>query len=242
MRYVQNLPTRALARSGLVSAGCLVAAALAGTPALAQSSSDAVYAVTYVSISGDWVLQGDGLLKDYRDKSRKEAGNLEFDVMQESDRPDQFIMVEGWKDDAALKAHEKGANASLFNFTLEAIRTAPPQLFVVHPFATAPAKPMPAGAVFMVDHVDIIPPRATETQPALKALAEATQKEPGALRFDVYQVSAPRVNHFAIVAAWTDAKAYDAHEASPQAKAFRAATAPPVRGNLYDERLYKTIE
>jgi len=112
----------------------------------------------------------------------------------------------------------------------------------VNPFATAPAKATPAGAVHVIEHIDIIPPRANEIQPVLKSLAEASVKDPGTLRFDVYQVAAPRVNHFAVVSAYADAKAYDAHEASPQAKAFRAATLPPVRGNLNDQRIYKDIQ
>ena len=240
MRHIKLLSV------GFVVAALLVAAPvvteLAGTPARAQSPSEPVYAITYVGISTDWTLQGGGLLKQYRDLSLKEPGVLEFAVMQEVSRPDQFMIVEGWKDEAALKAHEKGPNASLFNFTLEAIRTYPPNRFVVHPFVTAAAKPAAAGAVHMIDHIDIIPPRAAEVQPALKALAEASQKEPGALRFDMYQVSAPRTNHFAVISAWTDAKAYDAHEMSPQVKAFRAATVAPARGNLNDQRLYKDIQ
>jgi len=223
------------------AAGC-VAAALAGAPAFAQSPGEAVYAVTYVGISTDWTLQGRGLLKQYRDQSLKEPGVLEFAVMQEASRPDQFMIVQGWKDEAAFKAHEKSSAASLFNFTLEAIRTYPPSQFVVRPFATAAAKPAPAGAVHMIEHVDIIPPRLAEIQPALKALAQASQQEPRALRFDIYQVSAPRTNHFAIIGAWADVMAYDAHEVSPQEKAFRAATLAPLRGNLYDQRLYKDIQ
>jgi quinol monooxygenase YgiN len=225
----------------LLSVGFVVAA-LAGTPALAQSPSEPVYAITYLGVSTDWTLQGSGLLKQYRDLSLKEPGILEFAVMQEANRPDQFMIVEGWKDESAFKAHETGANASLFNFTLEAIRAYPPNQFVVRPFATATAKPAAAGAVHMIEHIDIIPPRAAEIQPALKALAEASQKEAGALRFDIHQVSAPRTNHFAIIGAWTDAKAYDAHDVSPLVKAFRAATAAPVRGNLYDQRLYKDLQ
>jgi quinol monooxygenase YgiN len=224
-----------------LAAGCVVAA-LADMPALAQPLSEPVYAISYVGISPDWTLQGGGLLKRYRDQSLQEPGVLEFAVMQEASRPDQFMIVEGWKDEAAFKAHEKGANASLFNFTLEAIRTYPPDQFVVRPFATAAAKPAPAGALHMIEHVDIIPPRVAEVQRALKALTEASQAEPRALRFDIYQVSAPRTNHFAIVGAWTDAMGHDAHEVSPQVKAFRAATVAPVRGNLYDQRLYKDIQ
>ena len=239
MRHVKLLSVGFVVAALLVAT--LLVAILAGPPARAQSPSEPVYAITYVGISTDWTLQGGGLLKQYRDLSLKEPGVLEFAVMQEVSRPDQFMIVEGWKDEAALKAHEKGPNASLFNFTLEAIRTYPPNRFVVHPFVTATAKPA-AGALYMIDHIDIIPPRAAEVQPALKTLAEASQKEPGALRFDMYQVSAPRTNHFAVISAWTDAKAYDAHEVSPQVKAFRAATVAPARGNLNDQRVYKDIQ
>src|SRR5271156_4805311 len=98
------------------SAAACVVAPLAVMPALAQSPSEPVYAITYLGISTDWTLQGGGLLKQYRDASLKEPGVLEFAVMQEASRPDQFMIVEGWKDEAALKAHEKGASASLFKF------------------------------------------------------------------------------------------------------------------------------
>src|SRR6516225_4268421 len=67
---------------------CLVIGA--ATTAMAQAGGGAVYAMTYLDVSTDWVLQGAGLMKQYRDMSRREAGNLEFTVLQETTRPNRF--------------------------------------------------------------------------------------------------------------------------------------------------------
>ena len=73
---------------------CLVIGA--ATSAMAQAGGGAVYAMTYLDVSTDWVLQGAALIKRYRDTSRREAGNLEFMVLQETTRPNRFAIVEGW--------------------------------------------------------------------------------------------------------------------------------------------------
>ena len=250
MRKLYNSPAAKIARSALPALGLIVAALLAtGSAALAQASAEPAYAVTYVDISTDWVLQGGGLLNQFREQSRKEAGNVEFSVMQQVDRPNRFIIVEGWKDDASFQAHLKGANASQFNFILEAIRIAPPDRHPLHVYATAPARTGAAsGAVYMVQHIDFMggdPAFGLAAQPLVKALAEASQKEPGALRYDVYQQLAPRTNHYAVVAVWTDAKAYDAHETADHTKKFRSITVIPTvpsHANLYDQRIYKPLD
>ena len=54
----------------------------------------------------------------------------------------------------------------------------------------------------------------------------------------------PRINHYEVVAAWTDAKAFDAHETAAHTLQFRAATVmggKAGRANLYDQRLYKAL-
>lgn len=237
MRYV---PT--------TTACLIVAAGFATGPALAQSSGEA-YAVTYIDISTDWVLQGAGLLKQYREQSRKEPGNVEFVVLQETDRPNRFVIFEGWKDDGALAAHAKGANASQFNFILEAIRNAPPDRHMAHAFATAPSQGQAGnGALYVVEHVDFLggdPAIGLAAQPLMKNLAAATQKEAGALRYDVYQQPAPRVNHYQVIALWNDMKAFEAHETAAYTRQFRAATTMPTmpgHANLIDQRFYKAIE
>jgi quinol monooxygenase YgiN len=132
---------------------CLVIGA--ATSAMAQAGGGTVYAMTYLDVSTDWVLQGAGLIKQYRDTSRREAGNLEFTVLQETTRPNRFAIVEGWRDQKSMDAHTKGADAKRFGFILEAIRNSPPDQHVLEGFAIAPAKSTTAGAVYMIQHVDI---------------------------------------------------------------------------------------
>src|SRR2546430_14359735 len=99
----------------------------------------------------------------------------------------------------------------------------------------------------MVEHVDFLggdPAIAIAAAPLVKALAEASQKEAGTLRYDVYRQPPPRINHYEVVAGWTDAKAFDAHENAAHTLQFRAVTAQGGwgrRANLYDQRLYKVF-
>ena len=175
--------------------------------------------------------------------SRREAGNLEFTVLQETTRPNRFAIVEGWSDQRSMDAHAKGADAKRFGFILAAIRNSPPDQHVLEGFAMAPAKSAPAGAVYMIQHVDIaFRGFGAPVQAAFKALAGPSRQEAGALRYDVYEEPDPHLNHFSIVAAWTDEKAYEDHEAAPYTKQFRAAIAQTGKGNLYDQRIYKIVQ
>jgi quinol monooxygenase YgiN len=220
--------------------GLAIALAVAlGSAAPAQTGGEAVYAVTYLDVSGDWVLQGIGLLKQYRDTSRHQAGNLEFSVMQEINRPNRFAIVEGWQDQGAFDAHAKSANTALFNFTLEAIRNSPSNQHVLRAFATNPPRAAAAdGAIYMVEHVDFMPAAGAAAQPTVAALAEASQKEAGAVRYDIYREPPPHANHYSVVAEWANRNAYDAHEVAAYTRQFRA----PGRANLYDQRLYKVLD
>ena len=237
MRFASISPISRL----LAAAGLAIVAFIA--PAPAQVGADAVYAVTYLDVSTDWILQGSGLIKQFRDASRRQSGNLEFTVLQESERPNRFAIVEGWKDQAAFDAHAKSPEASHFDFVLEAIRNSPPNQHVLRGFATSAARAEGgSGAIRMVEHVDFQPPAAPAAQPAVKALAEASQKEAGVLRYDIFQEPPPHANHYSVVAVWASRAAYDAHEEAAATRAFRAATVMPARANLYDQRLYKVLD
>ena len=231
-----------LAKSFSAACAALIVATM-GSAAMAQPAGAPVYAVTYLDVATDWLVQGIGLLKQYREQSAHHAGNLEFAVWQETARPNRFVMVEGWKDQAAFAAHEKSADTSLFNFTLEAIRNSPPNQHVLQDFANKPARAAPAaGAVYMVEHIDFQPPANAEALPHVRALAEASQKEEGAARYDIYQEPPPHANHYSVVAVWTSRSAYDAHEAAAYTREYRAATVMPAHANLYDQRLYKPLD
>ena len=233
----------------LFAAGPLVVAAavVAAPAAQAQSGAEAVFAVTYLDVGVGAAPQGVELIKKYRDQSRREVANLEFTILQEAGRPNRFVIMEGWRDQAAFEAHDKGAAKTEFEGALKPIRNSPPDRKMLQPFANAPARRIEPGALYMAEHVDFLggdPAIAAAAAPLVKALAEASQKEAGALRYDVYRMPPPRINHYEIVAAWADAKAFDAHETASHTLEFRAATAQggrAWRANLYDQRLYKAL-
>jgi quinol monooxygenase YgiN len=220
-----------------------LAAAGAFTTAAPAQSGGQVYAVTYLDVAADWVLQGSGLLKEYRDQARRAPGNIEFTVLRETTRPNRFAIVEGWADQAAFDAHEKSADKRQFEFILGAIRNSPPNQHVLRAFATAPAHGQAtADAVRMVEHVDFQPPANAASEPKLKALAEASQKGAGVVRYDVYQEPVPHTNHYSVVAVWANRQAFDSYQTAAATRDFRAGTMLPARANLYDQRLYQLLD
>jgi quinol monooxygenase YgiN len=238
----KTLPVHSFAAGFLV-----VAAAVAGSPAQAQTSAEPVFAVTYLDVGVGAVPQGIELIKKYRDQSRREDANLEFTILQETSRPNRFAIMEAWRDKAAFDAHDKGAAKVEFEGALKPIRNSPSDRKMLQPFANAPARRIEPGALYMVEHIDFLggdPAIAAAAAPLVTALAESSQKEAGALRYEIYRMPPPRINHYEVVAAWTDAKAFDAHETSGHTLEFRNASAQggkAWRANLYDQRLYKAL-
>jgi quinol monooxygenase YgiN len=228
--------------------GLLVTAASATVaPDARAQSTDAVFAVTYLDVAAEAVPQGVELIKKYGDRSRGEDANLEFTILQETSRPNRFVIMEGWRDHAAFDAHDKGAAKAEFEGALKPIRNSPPDRKMLQSFADAPVRRIEPGALYMVEHIDFLggdPAIAAAAAPLVKTLAEASQKEAGALRYDMYRMPPPRINHYEVVAAWTDAKAFDAHETAGHSLVFRAASAQgghAWRCNLYDQRVYRAL-
>jgi len=245
MHVVQTLSSaRSFAPIGAWAPAVALGLAIAtSSSAQSQTGSEPVYAVTYLDVGASSLGRGIDLLKQYRESSRHEAANIEFTVLQETDRPNRFAIVEGWKDQSAFDAHQKAAPTAQFEEALKAIRNSPPNQHVLHAFATGSAgAERPSSALYMVEHIDFLPMFANLAQPAVRRLAEASAKGEGVLRYDIYQEPAPHANHFSVVAVWANAKAFDAHETAAQTREFREATVMPARGNLYDQRLYKVVD
>jgi quinol monooxygenase YgiN len=233
-----------------VVAGFFVIAAAITTiaPGVCAQSAEPVFAVTYLDVAADAMPQGVELIRRYRDLSLGENAILEFTILQETGRPNRFVIMEGWRDRAAFEAHDKGAAKTEFENALKPMRNSPPDRHMLQPFANAPARPMPAsGALFMVEHVDFLggdPAIAAAAAPLVRDLAEASQKEAGVVRYEIYRQPPPRINHYEVVATWIDAKAFDAHETAGHTLAFRAASAQggrAWRANLYDQRVYRAL-
>ena len=101
--------------------------------------------------------------------------------------------------------------------------------------AQAPAE----MTVFAVAYVDVMPSGRAAAVTALKAYREASAKDAGHVRIDIFdQIGRPA--HFVILEAWRDQAAFDGHGVSAAAKQFHQAI-DKIRVSGYDERPYKPL-
>lgn len=210
-------------------------AAIQSAPAQEDSTA---YLVTYIDALPASAKQSAALLKQLADASRKEPGNLRFEVLQRTVPSSQFLVLEAWKDKAAMDAHMAAASTKQLRDKLQSLLLAP--IDDRTSIATS-VSPMQAarGAVYVATHVDVAPPMREKTLGVLKPFADVARKDAGNLRFDVLQQTA-RTNHFTVVEVWRDQKSSDAHELTAHGKTYRSDLAPMI-GALYDQRFYKPL-
>ena len=80
-----------------------------------------VYVVTHVDVPGPARDKVVAALTALTGPSRKDAGNLRFDVVHQKNRTNHFTVVEVWKDQRANDAHELAAHTRAFRGSLTPI-------------------------------------------------------------------------------------------------------------------------
>jgi quinol monooxygenase YgiN len=221
-----------------LAAGTVIAAAFHLPAAFAQNST--AYVVTYVEIMPTAVAPATALLKKYHDASFHQDGNLREEVLQELERPNRFAIIEAWRDKAAFDSHTQSAATTEFRDKLKANQAAPYDERVNTALYVAQGKnESQSVALYVVTHVDVIPPGKDDCMAAFKAMSTETAVDPGNISYEVLQ-QANRGNHFSVLEAWTNRKTLDGHAAAAHTRDFRAKLTP-IAGALYDERIYKAL-
>ena len=206
-----------------------------------EASDAAIYVVSYIEVMPPSTGEAAALLRQYREASRQDAGNLRLEVLQQSGRPDHFVLVARWQDQPALEAHGVAAHTTQVRAKLQPLRVSAYDERVHKGLAIGAMLAAPAaGAVYVVTHADPIPPAKDDALALLKQLAEASRKDDGNVRFEVLQQSS-RQNHCTIVEIWQDQPALEAHAMAAHTRQFRDKF-QPMSGSLYDERLYKALD
>jgi quinol monooxygenase YgiN len=206
----------------------------------AHAQNNAVYLATYIEVMPNAVAPGVALLKQYRDASSKEDGNLRTKALAEIERPNRFVVVEAWRDKAALEAHGRSAATLMFRDKLKPIADAPYDERITNAiYVTQGKNESQSSAIYVLTHVDVIPAGKDDCMAALKAMSIDTASDAGNISYEVLQ-QANRGNHFTVIEAWTNRKALDAHAMAAHTRAFREKISP-VAGALYDERIYKAL-
>jgi quinol monooxygenase YgiN len=223
--------------------GTAILAAVTMTEARAQAPvpDGPRYAIAYLEVMPTGATEGATVAREMRDAMRRDAGNMRGEALQRIGRPNQFVILSAWKDQASLDAHAKAAPTAQLDDKLKRIENAPADERVTFPLSVGP---LPASlgtdAVLVVTHVDVIPPQREMTNALLKQHAEDGRQEPGNLRFEAL-TQTNRQNHFTVIEAWASRDAAQAHGMNAATRAFREKVAPAI-GALYDERLYKALD
>jgi len=219
----------------------MFAMAVLAAAATAHAQDGGVYVVTYVDVMPSSVAAGATLLKQYRDASRKEDGSLRVEVLQEIGRPNRLAVLEVWKDKPARDAHVAAASTVQFRDKLKPIANAPYDERINSGLYLGPAQGKATkDAVYVLTHVDVVPPSKDACMALLKDMSTDTPKDAGYLRYEVLQ-QPNRPNHFTVAETWSGAEGLDGHAMAPHTRAFREKLAP-MAGALYDERFYKDLD
>jgi quinol monooxygenase YgiN len=80
----------------------------------AAGAAGAVYAVTHVDVIPPRKDDAVALLTQLAAASRTDTANVRFDVVQQTNRPNHFTVVEVWKDRGAFDAHGMAAPTRQF--------------------------------------------------------------------------------------------------------------------------------
>src|SRR5438093_1312332 len=85
--------------------------------ASAQEDSTS-HMITYIEVNPAAKAQATALLKELAAASKQDAGLLRFELLERTAPSNQFVIVEAWKDEAALNAHAGAAHTKEFRATL----------------------------------------------------------------------------------------------------------------------------
>jgi quinol monooxygenase YgiN len=202
--------------------------------------SGPVYIVTYFDVAPSAATQSAGIVREFAEASRKEDGNAGFEAFEEIGRTSRFALLGVWRDTKASDAHNAGPAATAFRNKLQPLMIGG---FGVRPHGSlsvaAPKGQVSPATIYVLTHVDVFPVHKDQAVELVKAQADAARKDDGNLRFDVVQWDG-HPNHFTLVEAWHDRKAFDASVTAPHNKEFRDKLTP-LEGALYDERLYQLV-
>jgi quinol monooxygenase YgiN len=208
-----------------------------------QDSATA-YLVTYFETMPADAPKAAEIARELAAASRKEDGNARFEILQRVGQTDHFVILEAWRNKEAHAAHAKAAHTTQFRQKLASLLRGPyderPHGGLAVASAAEPIKTTgTTPPVYVVTHVDIIPPEKDKGIQLAKELAEASRRESGNLRFEVLQQSS-RPNHMTVVEVWESRAAVEGHGNAQHMKQFREKLMP-MSGSLYDERFYRLL-
>jgi quinol monooxygenase YgiN len=223
----------------------LAVASTGVSPVALAADANTAYVVTYFEAVPTYTGQVRNLMRDLARASRKEPGHIRMELLQRVGQPDQFVILEAWKDKETHAAHMEAAHTKGFREKLQPLLRGPYDERPHTNLSVGAARVALGGgdarssAVFGVTHVDIVPKEKDTGVAMVKQLSELSRKDSGNLRFDALTQN-NRPNHMTVIEIWADKKSLEEHGITAHKKQFREKLMP-LSGSLYDERFYRII-
>jgi quinol monooxygenase YgiN len=95
------------------------------TSAPGRAAADTIHVITHVDTVPAPQRDAPGLLRRLADASRKDEGNLRFDVVRHATRANHFTIVEAWQSQAALDAHAAAPHTREYRKALQPMSGSP---------------------------------------------------------------------------------------------------------------------
>ena len=205
--------------------------AVSGTPEPAR-------VLIFLEARADAAAQCKTLLKQYEKALHQRAPGARIEILQETDRPTRFVILESAASESELASAETGARPEWA--PLNELLIAPPDQRKHRDFNPAPEAVANATNIYVIAHLDIGPPDLARGQAALNQFVQTARGAAGNVFFQVWQQT-NRPNHFNLVAAWSSSSRFDEFASGAATREYRLAVTPLI-GSLYDERLYHRID
>ena len=213
-----------------------------GGTALAQAVPQQ-FVVTYVEFKPADTKAGARLLEELAARAKDSSGVVNFDVLQEIDRPNFFALFEVWTSAQAFSAFQSSSVTEAILPQLTNLLEAPLDERLANLLAgTVPINSQHAKArqIFVITHVDSDPQFVPQITPLLNAFVNDSLNDSGVQSFALLSQT-PTPNHFQLAETFADQQAFDAHVSAQHTVEFRNATTGFL-GAPYDERLYQFVK
>src|SRR5262249_25556203 len=169
----------------------LLVAALSifASPAWAQPVQQQ-YVVIYVEFKPSDTKAGNRVLADLAAQGLNSAGAIRFDVLQQVDRPNFFALFEIWSSAQTYAAYKSSSAIQAILAQLAPLLEAPLDELdgnLLEGSVTPRSGHAEARQIFVITHLDIIPPFVDQARPVLNQFVSDSTGDPGVPHTDRFE-------------------------------------------------------
>jgi quinol monooxygenase YgiN len=216
----------------------LLVLTVAMTQSVGAQENTTRFAIAYIETKPGSTEQVIDLLHAYAQESQAESGNVRFQILQRTGRPNHFAILDAWEDEQAIDAHVTAAHTRAFRDSLEPLLHSPYDERVSTPTMGTSASGG-EGEVYVLTHIDLAGRGREDGMVLVESLVTASRQDAGAVDIGVI-IQDSRTNHMTLFEVWSSTTNHDSHVAADHTIGVRNELLSRI-GSPYDERLYRRL-